>query len=127
MKKLHDLEKEIQAHLDLTTEHLETTHSRIEQLEENHDGSPEMDQAINELQKRAENLQNDQVASGVVFAQAESSRSGIDIGKVVTSDNSNAYVGLPASVVGRVNLRVKEVTTQIGSTSHVGVFGEIKI
>lgn len=126
MKRLQDLEKKFKVHVYLTTEHLETTHSRMEQLEENYDGTPEMYQAINGLQKLAGNLQNDQVASSVVFAQAESNRRAINIVKVLTSDNSNAYVGLPASIVGRVNLRVKEVTAQARSTSHVRIFGEIK-
>lgn len=127
MKQLEAIETKVQAHLDNTNEQLVDTHGRIEQLEDDHDGTPEIDQAIDEARKRVENLQNDQVASSVVFAQAESSRSGIDIGKYVTSEESMAFLGLPASVVGRVDLRVREVNTSMGSTSHVGVFGEINV
>jgi hypothetical protein len=65
-----------------------------------------------------------QVSCGVVFAQAESSRSGVDIGKILTTEKSRAFVGLPPRVVGKVNLRVGEVTTQGGSTSHVGLYPE---
>jgi hypothetical protein len=37
-------------------------------------------------------------------------------------EKSLALVGLPQSVVGKVNLRDGDVTTKGGSTSHVGVF-----
>jgi len=109
--------------VDETKKEKETSQELVQQLEEEHDGSTEYDQAIAEVEKRKAVLEADQVACGVVFAQAESSRSGIDIGKVLTSDQSKAFVGLPPSVVGKVNLRVGEVTTQRGSTSFVGVFG----
>jgi hypothetical protein len=96
----------------------------LQRLEETYDSIPNVDQAIAEVEKRAELLETDQVNCGVILAQANASRSGIDIGKVLTTDQSTAFVGLPASVVGKVNLRVSEVTTQGGSTSHVGVFAE---
>ena len=117
------IETAIKEHVDETKKEKETSQELVQQLEEEHDGSTEYDQAIAEVEKRKAVLEADQVACGVVFAQAESSRSGIDIGKVLTSDQSKAFVGLPPSVVGKVNLRVGEVTTQRGSTSFVGVFG----
>jgi hypothetical protein len=114
----------IREHLDLMNEQFESTSLRIGELESTYDGSDEADQAMDEAQKRAEIIQAYQVSCGVVFAQAESSRSGIDIGQVMTTDDSFACVGLPSSVVGKVNLRVGQVTTQRGSMSHVGVFAE---
>ena len=122
--QLEAVKDKIQEHLDLMKEQFEGASSRIEQLENSDDGSDEIDQAIDDARKRAQIIEANQVSCGVVFTQAESSRSGVDIGQVMTTDDSFAYVGLPSSVVGKVNLRVERVTTQRGSTSHVGVFRE---
>jgi acetoin utilization deacetylase AcuC-like enzyme len=122
--QLDAIKAKIQEHLSLMNEHFESTSRRIEELENSYDGSDEADQAMDEAKKRAETIQASQVSCGVVFAQAESSRSGIDIGQVLTTDDSFAYVALPSSVVGKVNLRVGIVTTQRGSTSHVGAVAD---
>jgi hypothetical protein len=126
-KSLEAIETKIQEHLLLASEQQTEAQKRIKQLEEEHDGTAEFDQAIDEATKRAQILEADQVSCGVVFTQAESMRSGIDIGKVLTAQKSTAFVGLPPSVVGKVNLRIREVTTTEGSTSHVGVFGNVNI
>jgi hypothetical protein len=122
--QLDAVKDKIQEHLDLMIEQFESTTHRIEELENSYDGSDEADQAVDEAKKRAEVIQASQVSCGVVYTQAESSRSGVDINQVLTTDNSFAYVGLPSSVVGKVNLRVEQVITQRGSTSHVGVYCE---
>jgi hypothetical protein len=99
----------IEEHLRLMKVQFERTSKRIEELECNDDGSDEVDQAIEEAQKRAELIKAGRVSCGVVFAQAESSRSGIDIGKVLTTEKSLAFVGLPQGVVGKVNLRLRRL------------------
>ncbi|KAF2874658.1 hypothetical protein BDV95DRAFT_591463 [Massariosphaeria phaeospora] len=120
--QLDAVKNKIQEHLELMREQLENATHRVEELENAHDGSDETDQTIEAAERRAEIIRAGQVSCGVVFAQAESSRSGIDIGNILTTDKSIAFVGLPANAVAKVNLRVQEVTTQGGSTSHVGVF-----
>jgi hypothetical protein len=122
--QLDAVKSKIQEHLDLMNAQFETTSHRIEELENSYDGSGEADQAVNETKRRVDIIRANQVSCGVVFTQAEFSRSGVDISHVLTTENSFAYVGLPPSVVGKVNLRVERVTTQGGSTSHVGVFAE---
>jgi acetylornithine deacetylase/succinyl-diaminopimelate desuccinylase-like protein len=93
------------------------------QLDDTHDGPPEeVDHALDEATRRAKILEDHQVSCGVLFAQAKSMRSGINIGNVLTSEESKAIVGLPDNVVGEVNLRVGDVTTQGRSTSYVGVY-----
>jgi hypothetical protein len=124
-RSLQAVEDKLQEHLLLSKDQQTDARTRIQELEEEHDGSADFDQAIEEATKRVQVLEADQVSCGVVFAQAESMRSGIDIGKVLTSQKSTAYVGMPPSVVGKVNLRIGEVTTQDGATSHVGVFGNV--
>jgi hypothetical protein len=126
-KSLQAVETKLQEHLLLASEQRAEAQKRIQQLEEEHDGTADFDQAIEEATRRVQVLEADQVSCGVVFAQAESTRSGIDIVKVLTSQKSIAFVGLPPSVVGKVNLRIGEVTTTDGSTSHVGVFGSVNI
>ncbi|KAH7066500.1 hypothetical protein FB567DRAFT_542258 [Paraphoma chrysanthemicola] len=123
-KELKAIEVAIQSHMRNTQEQQAEANRRLEQLEETYDGATDANEAIAEVEKRIELLEMEMVNCGVVFAQTKSSRSGIDIGKVLTTDNSKAFVGLPPSVVGKVNLRVGEVTTQAGSTSHVGVFAD---
>jgi hypothetical protein len=122
---LQAVEDKIQQHLLLAKDQQADARTRIQELDEEHDGTADFDQAIEEATKRIQVLEADQVSCGVVFAQAESMRSGIDIGKVLTSQKSTAYVGLPASVIGKVNLRIGEVKTQDSATSHVGVFGNV--
>jgi hypothetical protein len=119
---LEVIETQVQQHLHRAHEQQIEAENRSQQLEEDHDGTAEYDQAIDEVAKRIEVLEADKVSCGVVFAQVRSKRSGIDIGKVLTTDKSLAYVGLPQNVVGKINLRIGEVTTQGESTSHVGVF-----
>ncbi|KAH7069997.1 hypothetical protein BKA63DRAFT_519941 [Paraphoma chrysanthemicola] len=123
-KDLQAIEAAIHRHMRNTQEQQIEAKRHLEELEEGYDSAANVDEAIAEVEKRIDLLEMEKVNCGVVFAQANSSRSGIDIGKVLTTDDSTAFVGLPISVVGKVNLRVGEVTTQGGSTSYVGVFAE---
>jgi len=41
---------------------------------------------------------------------------------IITSNDSKALVGMPESVVGKVNQRIKDVNTQNRSAAAVGVF-----
>ena len=64
----------------------------------------------------------DQVSCGVVFSQVRSKRSGQEISNIVTLDNPKAVVGLPESVVGKINQRITDVRTEGGSVAVVGVY-----
>lgn len=126
-KQLQALETKIQEHLDLTKKQQDEAHDRKQELQEEpedeEDGGAQRTLAIKEVEERAHLLEADQISCGVVFSQVRSKRTGQEIGKVITSDNSKALVGLPESVVGKINQRIREVITQKGSTAVVGVFG----
>jgi hypothetical protein len=120
--QLDAIKGKIQEHLGLMNQQFESASRRIEELESSYDGSDEVDQAIDEAKKRAKIIQANRISCGVVFTQAESSRAAIDIGQVMTTDESSAFVGLPPHAAGKLNLSIEIVTTERGSTSHVGVF-----
>lgn len=58
----------------------------------------------------------------MIFSQVRSKWSGQDISNVITSGNSKALVGLPESVVGKINQRIRDVRTEGGSAAVVGVY-----
>jgi hypothetical protein len=66
--------------------------------------------------------ETEQVSCGLVFSQAGSRRSGQDISKVITLDDSKALMGLPESVIGKINQRIKDVRTERGSVAVMGVY-----
>ena len=97
-------------------------HELQEEPEDEEDGGAQRTLAIKEVEEQSHLLEADQVSCGVVFSQVRSKRTGQDIGNIITSDDSRALVGMPESVVGKVNQRIKDVTTQRNSTVAVGVF-----
>ncbi|KAF1829575.1 hypothetical protein BDW02DRAFT_651242 [Decorospora gaudefroyi] len=127
-EQLGTLETRIQEHLDLMKKQQVEAKARKQELEEEPEEEDEEDDgakrklAIQAVDERLRVLEADQVSCGVLFLQARSRRSDQDIGKVITSNNSKAFVGMPESVVGKINMRIGEVITQRGSTSFVGVF-----
>ena len=125
--RLLALETTIQEHLELTKTQQADVQERRQELQEEpedeEDGGAQQTLAMKEIEKQSRILEADQVSSGVVLSQARSRRSSQNIGKVVTLDNSKALVGLPESVVGKINQRIQEVRTKRGSNAVVGVFG----
>ncbi|KAF2006538.1 hypothetical protein P154DRAFT_517605 [Amniculicola lignicola CBS 123094] len=127
-KQLQTLETKIQEHIELTTRQQEEAQARKQELQEEpedeDDGSAQRALAIKEVEEQSRLLEADQVSCGVVFSQVRSKRSGQDISNVVTLDNSRALVGLPASVVGKINQRITDVRTESGSVAVVGVYSD---
>jgi hypothetical protein len=125
-KQLQTLETKIQEHLDLTKrqqgEAQERKRELLEELEDEDDGGAQLMLAIKEVEEQSRLLEADQVSCRVVFLQARSRRSGQDIRNIITSDNSKALVGLPESVVGKINQRITDVRTEGGSVAVVGVY-----
>ncbi|EMD88831.1 hypothetical protein COCC4DRAFT_195238 [Bipolaris maydis ATCC 48331] len=124
--QLQTFETKIMGHIDLTKHQQDEAQTRKRELEE----EPEDEEyggairllAIQEVEKQSCLLETDQVSCGVVFSQVQSKRSGQEIRNVITSANSNAHVGMPASVVGKINQRISNIRTDRGSTAYVGVF-----
>ncbi|RYP59021.1 hypothetical protein DL769_008712 [Monosporascus sp. CRB-8-3] len=125
-KQLQSLETKIQEHLDLTRQQQDEARKRKQELreepEDEEDGGAQRTLAIKEVEEQSCLLESDQVSCGVVLSQLRSKRTGQEIGNVVTTDDSKALVGLPESVVGKVNQWIKDVTTQRNSVVAVGVF-----
>ena len=121
-----DLETKIQEHLNLTKRQQDEAQRRKRELQEEpedeEDGGAQPTLAIKEVEVQSRVLEADQVACGVVFSQVRSRRSGQEISNIITSDNSKSLVGLPESVVGNINQRIKDVRTEGGSVAVVGVY-----
>jgi hypothetical protein len=123
---LQALETQIQEHIDLTKkQHDEVQRHRQElqkEPEDEEDSGAQRALATQEVEKQSGLLEADQVSSVVVFSQVRSKRTGQDISNVITSNDSRVLVGMPESVVGRVNQQIKDVITQNRSAAAVGIF-----
>jgi len=93
-----------------------------EEPEDEEDEGAQRTLALKEVEEQSRLLEADQISSGVVFSQSRSERTGQDISNVITSDDSRALIGLPEGVVGKINQRIRDVTTQGNSAAVVGVF-----
>lgn len=128
-KQLQALEAKIQEHLNLTKRQQEEAEERRQALQEEpeepedeENGGAQRTLAIKEVEEQSRLLEADQVSCGVVFSQVRSKRSGQDISDIVTSCNSQALVGMPEGVVGKINQRISGVRTEGGSRAIVGVY-----
>ncbi|CAN9195583.1 unnamed protein product [Alternaria alternata] len=126
-RQLQTLETKIQKHLDLTKRQqdqaLERKRALEEEPEDEEDGGAQRTLAMKEVEQQSRLLEADQVSCGVVFSQVRSKRSGQEISNVITANNSKALVGMPESVVGKINQRITDVRTEGGSVAVVGVYG----
>jgi hypothetical protein len=123
---LQTLETKIQEHLNLTQRQQDQAQERRnaleDELEDEEDGGAQRTLAMKEIEQQSRLLEADQVSCGVVFSQVRSRRSGQEISNIITLDNSKALVGLPESVVGKINQRIDDVRTEGGSVAVVGVY-----
>jgi hypothetical protein len=126
-KQSQILETKIQEYLDLSKRQKEEAEERKRELQEEpedeQDGGAQRTLATKEVEEQLRLLAANQVSCGVVFSQVRSRRSGQEIGNVITSNDSKALVGLPESIVGKINQRIGNVTTEHRSKAVVGVFG----
>jgi hypothetical protein len=78
---------------------------------------------VAELEAQRAALEEGQVSCAVMTAQAKSMRSNQTISEIVTSGDSKVHIGMSESVAGKVNQRVTNVTTEMGSRAVIGNFG----
>jgi hypothetical protein len=125
-RQLQTLETKIQEHLNLTQRQQDQAQERKnaleEELEDEEDNGAQRTLAMKEIEQQSRLLEANQVSCGVVFSQVRSKRSGQEISNIITLDNSKALVGLPESVVGKINQRIVDVRTEGGSVAVVGVY-----
>jgi hypothetical protein len=125
-RQLQTLETKIQEHLNLTQRQQDQAQGRKnaleDELEDEEDGGAQRTLAMKEIEQQSRLLEADQVSCGVVFSQVQSRRSGQEISNIITLDNSKALVGLPESIVGKINQRIVDVRTEGGSVAVVGVY-----
>jgi hypothetical protein len=124
--QLQILETNIQEHLDLTWRQQDQAQERKKALEDEpedeEDSGAQRTLAIKEVEQQSRLLEADQVSCGVIFSQVRSKWSGQEISNIITLDGSKALVGLPESVVGKINQRITDVRTEGGSVAVVGVY-----
>jgi alkanesulfonate monooxygenase SsuD/methylene tetrahydromethanopterin reductase-like flavin-dependent oxidoreductase (luciferase family) len=105
---------------------MRNTLQRLEELtiEEDADETDDAQRglAIAEVKSRSKLLETDQVCKGVIYAQIRSRITQQSIEDVITSAESSAIVGLPETVVDKIDLRIRKVHTMDHSKAVVGVF-----
>lgn len=82
----------------------------------------ELELAAIELGKQSCLLEELQASCGVIYSQARSARTGQTIRDILTEHNSQAFVGMPERVVGKMEQLIEGVKTTGGSVAHIGVF-----
>ncbi|KAI0410671.1 hypothetical protein F5X98DRAFT_359139 [Xylaria grammica] len=126
-ERLLDLQTNIEKHLVFVNDQHAEAQRRKEELQqlsedEEDDNDAQRTLAIKEVEEQSRLLEDEQVSSGVILSQVQAERTGQKIGDVITSGNSTAWVGMPASVVGRITQQIGNVKTTEGSVARVGVF-----
>jgi len=78
--------------------------------------------AIREVDEQDRILEEDFVSSTVLHAEVHAKLAEQTIGNVMMGDGSITTVGLPKSVVGKMNQRIGNVTAESNSRGAVGVY-----
>ena len=76
----------------------------------------------NEVKKQIRLLEDTQVSHGVVFAQVRAARTRQELGKVTSDKDSMAFSGMRASLVGKIDQKIGDVSATNGSKSFGGMF-----
>jgi hypothetical protein len=127
-QQLQVLETKIEAHLELTQQMSSTAIERRGQLQvqvvEAEDDAQENDGtlAIREVDEQALILEEAVVSSGVMHTEIHAKLTNQAIGDVLVGEGAIAAVGLPKSVVGKINQRIGNVTTKKNARAAVGVY-----
>ncbi|KAK5125659.1 hypothetical protein LTR85_011933 [Meristemomyces frigidus] len=125
--QMKTLEGELQKSIELSKPLEADREKRREEVkqaltEADEDDEPKLDLAMVELAEESAVLEEFQVNCGVMFTQVHSGRTGLVIGDVKTDEGGLAIVGLPESVIGRINARIGNVTTAKNAKAFVGVY-----
>lgn len=126
-QQLQTLELAVREHIEMTrSAQVEAQRRRAEIERGGEDDGDDAQQvlAVQEVDQRSRLLEADQVSSGVALVQVRQGLSEQDISKVFTDEDSRAVVGMPASVVGKVNQRIRDVQTKGNSAAVVGVYAD---
>lgn len=125
-KQMQNLEVQISERMHITKQQRLESEEKVRDLE---DGNPDGDgvemervAAAAERKKQSRLLEDLQARYGVMYSQVRSARTGQTIREVITDKNSRAFVGMPESIVGRVEQLIEGVRTTDGSVAYVGVF-----
>lgn len=123
-QQLQILETKIETHLELTKKLISKVSERKLQLQGAMDDEDDDDveRTLSEVDKQSHMLEQEQVSTGIFHSQVHARVTGQEIGDVLTEGGSSALVGLPKSVVGKINQRIGNVTTSGNSSATIGVF-----
>lgn len=121
IEQFQTLEKAVREHLELTKRAQNAVERQKLELEQHLDDEG-YDDAMREAEEESRLLEADQICSGVIFSQVHSRLTRQDISNVTIADDSRALIGLPESVVGKIEQRIYEVSTEKNSAAAVGVF-----
>lgn len=126
-RQLQDLAPKIEDHALVIGQHQEQTELRISELdhgsEDDEDDSMERSASIREFENLLSVLEATQACIISFSQRIRSTLMRQEIGDVTTSDDSVAWVGIPESVVGKLECqRIGNVVTSTRSASYVGVF-----
>ncbi|KAK5110158.1 hypothetical protein LTR85_001551 [Meristemomyces frigidus] len=125
--QMKSLEDEIQENIKLSKQLEADREERREKAEQALDEADDEEEskinsALSELRAESDVLEDFQVNCGTIFSQVQSGRTGLVIGDVKTDESGLAIVGLPESVIGRINARIGNATTAKNASAFVGVY-----
>ncbi|KAK4981906.1 hypothetical protein LTR66_009614 [Elasticomyces elasticus] len=125
-KQRQDLEAQFSEQIRIAGQQRSDVESQI-RSQENGDSVVEKDEAeqtlaVVESKKQSRVLQDLQASCGIIYTQLRSARTGQTIRDIITDNESQAFVGMPESVVGKVEQLIEGVRTTNSSTAYVRVF-----
>jgi hypothetical protein len=126
-RELQLLDAKIEAHLDRTRQLNDKISERRKELEVEVAEAEDEDQGnlallIQEAVKQADISEEGVASPAVMHAQVQAGLTNLTIGDILTEYKSTVFAGMPGSVVGKINLRIGNVTTRGNARSVVGVF-----
>lgn len=126
-QQLQVLETEIGDHREWTQQLSDEIIDRREQLQVAIRGAEDEAQgdlavAVREVGEQAKIVEEDIISSTVLHAQIHAKLTNQTIGDVLIGEGSVTTVGLPKSVIGKINQRIGNVTTEKNARAAVGVY-----
>ena len=126
-QRLQVLKTKIEDHREWTQQLSDENIDRRDQLqvaiaEAEGEAQDDLAIAIREVDEQDRILEEDFVSSTVLHAEVHAKLAEQTIGNVMMGDGSITTVGLPKSVVGKMNQRIGNVTAESNSRGAVGVY-----
>ncbi|KAK4956158.1 hypothetical protein LTR66_013354 [Elasticomyces elasticus] len=125
-KQLQDLEAQVSEQIRIAGQRRSDLESQVQSLE-NGDSVVEEDEAeqamaVVESTRQSRVLEDLQASCGVIYSQLRSARTGQTICDIITDNESQAFVGMTESIVGKMEQLIEGVRTTNSSSAYVGVF-----